>query len=269
MNKYMLLLSIAICNTMLASDFYFPAGASSGALSHATVGDFDFWSVINNPSFTARYEKPEVGINYESRFALKELSVSSVGLVYPVSTGTVFSSFQHFGYSVYHEIRFGMGYSRTFGDKFGAAVQFNLLAFRPDPETKELYTFSADVSLNAKLTDNLDLGFNLINIPSSKFENDVGTQVPVRYRFGLNWKLSGSFRVLTEISGKNGDRPDIRCGISYELIENFNFSAGVASYPLAVSAGISYSKWNLHPGVSCAMIRQIGKIWNCSVSYVF
>ncbi|MFB6343407.1 hypothetical protein ACE1ET_16905 [Saccharicrinis sp. FJH62] len=265
MNKYVLLLSIAFCSTVQASDFYFPVGT----VSNTSVAGYSFWAVVNNPSVTAFYSNPEIGVNYESRFGLKELSVSSVGLVYPVQTGTVFSSFQHYGYSVYHEMRFSIGYSRAFGEKFGGAVQFNLLAFRPDPETQELYSFSADVSLYAKPSDKLNLGFNLINIPSAKFKDDVTIQVPVMYRFGLDWKISDSFDVLTEISAKNGQVPNISGGVCYELIKDFKVLAGVAGNPVAVSAGVMYSKWNLHPGISCSVIRQIGKIWNCSVSYGF
>jgi hypothetical protein len=269
MKKYVLLLSIALSNTLAATDFYFPAGASSGAVAHASVANDGFWSVLNNPSYTAFSKSPGFGVNYESRFGLKELSVRTIGFIHPLESGTLFSSFQHYGYSVYHEMRFGFGYSRAFGDNVGAAVQFNLLSFRPDPETKELYSFSADVSLYARLTDKLNLGFNLINIPSSKFKDDASTQVPVMYRLGLSWKISDSFHVLTEIAGDNGEKPNVSGGIRYEMIRDFNFYTGVATNPVAVSAGIMYSKWNLHPGISCSIVRQIGKIWHCSLNYDF
>lgn len=269
MRKIAVIVATVLPTLLHASDFYFPAGASSAGVGHASVASDGFWAVINNPAVTSFASEPEVGMGYESRFGLKELSVKSIGFYQPLKQGTLTGSFQHFGYSVYNELRFSAGYARKFGDKIAGSVQFTALSFHPDPETSYLYAFSVDAGMYARLSDRLNLGFYVFNIPASGFKSEAEISLPVRYRFGLQWALNDQTHILSEIRGENGVDPVVSAGVRYNLIENFTVSAGINNQPLTVSAGVFYTKWKFKPGLSASVVRQIGRVWNCSLSYAF
>lgn len=266
---FFLLLLLGV-GTSQASDFYFPASASSGGLAHASVGDANFWSTINNPSASSFLSQMQIGLNYESRFNLDELSVKTIAFVYPNKFGTVTSSFQYFGYEVYNEFRYSLGFARKFGSNFGASVQFCGLGSRINPEAPTLYAFTFDASVYAKLSERLSLGFYVFNLPNSQFKStEQNVVIPILYRLGGEWMLSDKLNVLFESRGKNGEDPSFCGGVNYELLDGFEVSVGLGNNPYTVSAGLQYSKWGLTMGISCAVIRQIGKVWNCSVVYGF
>lgn len=267
--KKIVSLFLMLSQVSMASDFYFPAGASSGGLAHASVASSDFWSVINNPAATSFATAPKAGLNYESRFALKELAVKSLGFYYPNRLGTFLTSYQYFGYAIHHQMLFSLGYAKSFMGKIGASVRLNVISLYPDPEKGSLYTVSADASLYARLTDKLHAGFFIFNVPSSRFNDEAETQVPVIYRFGLKWNFIDKCALQGEIGGKNGESTMVSGGVNYALYENLNLYAGLRNLPVTVSAGLTYTRWHFDLGLSASVVRQIGKVWNCSVSYAF
>ena len=270
MRKLFVFLLLCCVVTTEASDFYFPAGANSGGLAHASVGDLNFWSAINNPAASSFLSQVEIGVNYESRFNLDELSVKTIALAYPNRFGTITSSFQYFGYEVYNEFRYALGFARKFGSNLGASVQFCALGSRINPEIPTLYAFTFDASVYAKLSETLGLGFYVFNLPASQFKStEQNVEIPVLYRLGGEWMLSNKLSVLGEVRGKNGEDPSFCGGTNYELLDGFEVSVGLANNPFALTAGMQYAKWGVTMGVSCAVIRQIGKVWNCSLAYGF
>jgi hypothetical protein len=70
-----------------ASNDNYPFGGSAAGMANAAVTLYDFWSTSHNQAGLSRIENPAVGVYFENRFLVDELSLGAGAFVVPTSSG--------------------------------------------------------------------------------------------------------------------------------------------------------------------------------------
>lgn len=91
---------------------------SSASIANTSVSNTHEWTGFQNPAMLGYGENSEIGLQYENRFLLSQISTSSFQAL--IATPVVNSdiSLSYFGYSFYHEIIGAVGFGKIFPINF-------------------------------------------------------------------------------------------------------------------------------------------------------
>lgn len=215
-------------------------GGRSASLGGTSVSLQGFWSVFNNQAGIASYKKIAIGISYENRFLLHELSTKNAALILPVQNGAFGISLSYYGFELYNKKKVGLAYSRKFGKQFSAGLQIDYLGIRIGSEygKKDLFTFEAGVQ--AKLSKNLRTGFHIFNPPQIKLSDQFNERIPVIARFGITYLFSEKVLSVIEFEKSNSCNPILKCGLEYKNSEKVTFRTGISTNSFRFSFGAGF-----------------------------
>lgn len=226
------------CSHCMAWELVSPTGSRSAAMGNCSVASRDFWSIHNNIAGIAGLNEFSLGISYENRFLMKELSYLNAGLSIPINNKGCFAlSISSFGFANYLENNFGIGYARNFGPylKIGLKIDYLLFKFPKDYNNRQTFTFELGVQtdINEKLIAAVYI-FNPINVKTQTLNKD---NIPIIFRTGLSYKLTNDFLATTEIEYNSEKSFDYRIGLEYNVLKGFFVRAGVYTNPATACFG--------------------------------
>lgn len=224
-----------------AGNEHLPVGARSAGMAHSSVTLSDHWSLFHNQAGLGRLKDISAGVYYENRFLVNSLSTGSLAMAMPTKSGTFGLSVYTFGLPNYRESKFGLAYGRMLGEKISAGLQLNYLS-TVLPEAYGKYNgFTAELGLQALLTDKIILGAHIYNVSRAKLTDKNGLEyVPTVIRIGVMYKISPKVFVTSEFQ-KDIDNPIIfRAGTEYQPNEKLFLRIGIASNPGNYSFGFGY-----------------------------
>ncbi len=177
--------------TLTAGNEHLPVGARSAGMAHSSVTLNDHWSLFHNQAGLGRLKEISAGVYYENRFLVNSLSTGSLAIAMPTQSGTFGLSVYTFGLSNYRESKLGLAYGRMLGEKISAGLQLNYLSTLL-PEAYGKYNgFTAELGLQALLTDKIILGAHIYNVSRAKLTDKNGLEyVPTVIRIGMMYKVS-------------------------------------------------------------------------------
>ena len=96
--KILTLTLFLLFSSFIYAQVYPQLGARANGLGGAVLAQNDVWSVYNNPGAFGQIEKSGVGVSYENRFLLKEMSTQSLVFGYHTEKAGNFGfHFQQYG----------------------------------------------------------------------------------------------------------------------------------------------------------------------------
>ncbi len=214
-------------------------GARANGLGSTGLCFNDIWSVYNNPGAFGSIEKHGVGISYENRFLLKELSSQSLAFGYHLKKGGNFGiHFQQYGFSLYREMIGGLTYGLKLFDNFSAGVQLNYHRIALGENYGSLNNLSAGLGLYYRLNKAVDLGMRVTNISRSRLADFQDERLPTV--FGLGMMYTFSERVLWTVEAeKTVIHPvNFKSGLEIKPHEVLALRIGINSYPFQSSFGL-------------------------------
>jgi len=216
-------------------------GAQSGALGHASVALSNAWGILNNQAALANLEKPFAAISYENRFLLKELSRNFVGAAIPTESGTISLSALSFGYSLYNEAKYGLGYARKLTDKVSMGVQINYMTIRQgNVDFGNSSNLTVEIGMQAELTEEFRIGVHVFNPTQTELIENGLEKIPTVFRLGGQYTLSDKVFILLE-SEKELDRPALfKTGLQYHVLDKLYLRGGISTNPTYTSIGFGY-----------------------------
>lgn len=221
-------------------------GGRSASMAYNSVTSNDFWSVFNNQAGMAWDAKLAVGAFFENRYFVKEMSTRGLGITIPVAKNDVFGlSFSQYGYSAYNETKVGISYAKVFANRVAAGLQMDYLRVASTTEngTKGIFTFEA--GLQSKVSKKMTIGvfaFNPIHTILSDY-NGYNEYVPVVLKFGLSYKFSEKFTLLSEAEKDLHFDPILRVGGDFKLNDHFFIRGGMSTGVVQYSIGVG-TVWN-------------------------
>lgn len=229
---------IIICSLTLSAYSQYNPGAKQISLSNSDVAlSNDVFSLFNNPAGLSQMNWREVGVYYSpAPFGLSELANGYIAYHEPTSIGSFAVGGMSYGFDLYREAKFSVGYSYNYLNKFFGGLTINY-------QTVSIQNYGNDGALFfnigglAYVADNFRLGFAFQNINRASFGKE-DDQIPVVFNTGLSYdaadELTFNFAVEKDIKYK----ASFQFGINYDIIENLSLRTGFSNEPSKYSAGI-------------------------------
>ena len=262
-------LSFLSLTAALASGERLPTGARFAGMGYAGLTLTDLWSVRLNPAGLAGLEVPTAGIFYQSHYLSNELAQQGLAVAIPLGKGTVGISGDRFGYSLYNETNVSAAYAMRFGDGLRAAVQFDYLAVQLGENYGSSSAFTAEVGVQAKLSDALWIGAHVYNPTQAKIGGPYDEQVPTLLRVGLGYTFSPKL-VMTLDAEKDIDRAErFRFGAEYHPNQVLYLRTGIRTGDVQGHFGAGFRLKQLDIDLAVAVRSQLGASPIISLNYRF
>lgn len=225
---------------------HLPMGARAAGMGYTGLTTADLWGLRLNPSAIAGLEQATAGLFYQQHFLANELAQQGLAVALPVGKGAFGIAADRFGYDLYNETRGGLAYAMRFGDGFRAGVQLNYLNVRLGENYGSTSTFTAELGMQARLTEALWIGAHLYN-PTRALLGRINEgavvvveRVPTMLRAGLAYTFSKRL-VMTAEAEKDIDRPErFRFGIEYNPNKVLYLRTGISTGPVQGHFGAGF-----------------------------
>lgn len=244
------------------------SGARSLGLGNANVTLFDLWSANNNQAGLAYVEKFGFGIGYENRFGLSELGLKTLNMAVPVKFGTFGLTVQQFGFTDYNENKFGLAYGMKVSKRVSIGVQIDyLLVSVAEAQTENKSGITAEIGLQAKLTDKLTLGAHIFNVPNTSMSGSYDEKIPMIITLGLNYKFSKKVFAVIDIEKNIDLDPNLKVGIEYHPIDALYFRGGLNTYDFHFTGGLGFKLKSFNFDLGFSHQTYLGFVSQASLSY--
>ena len=223
-------------------------GARANGLANSTLLISDVWSVKNNPGAMGQLTKTSVGIAYQNRFLVNELSNQSLAFNYHLTgKSNIGLYFQQTGFSLYRQLQTGLVYGMKLADNLSAGVSLNFHRIAFGDIYGSVNAVSASVGLKYALNKNLDLGLNIQNINRAKLSDYQDERFPTLFNIGLKYNFSEGTFWSVEAEKDILHPLNIKSGIEILTHQIFVVRLGMNSYPFQAGfgAGLKLKQFNL------------------------
>jgi len=244
---------------------------SSTSIALTSVADTHAWSTFNNPAMLGYLDKPELALQVENRFLLKELSTKSIQFALPTALLNTGLSFSHFGYSLYHEMLLGIGFARNFSDKFAMGVQFNYYTAFYSASNSYHGAFLPQLGLSVKLSPDFSFGFNTFNPFQTNIQAEfVIKRLPSLFSIGTEYYFSKDFVWRTQVDKEVSSNYRVATGFEYQMLQNFAFKlGGYSSGYLIPCLGVGFKTGAFLIDLNCELHPLLGLNTLVAIKYRF
>ena len=265
--------------TLLIITFYYQSVSTqissiiptSTSISQTSVADNHNWTAFSNPAMLGYIQNAELGLQYENRYFISELSTKCVQVGLPSNFVNTGLSFSHFGYSHYHEMMLGVGFARNFSDKFAMGVQFNYYTAYFSASNSYRGALFPQVGLSVKMTPNFSLGFNAFNPFQTNIQTDLTVKrLPSVFSFGSEYYFSPEFAWRTQIDKEVSSNYRLATGFEYLMLHNFKIKLGAYNTDYLVPCmGLGFNAGSLLFDLNCELHPLLGLNSMAAVKYRF
>lgn len=267
--KQIAIFLIAIfCGSLFAYENYL-GGSRFSAMSGCGVSIPDNWSVSYNQAGLAYLEKPSVGLYHENRFLMKEFGISALSGTLPVKFGTFGVSYNYFGFSLYHESKFGMSFAKKLGKNFAAGIQLDYFSSYISGLDNHAPMITFELGLLSFPTDNLAVGFHLFNpfLANPGLGKDI--QLPSSFQLGLAYTLQNKIILAAESEKYFSQDLIFKFGIEYLPVSQLALRMGISSGSSQYSFGLGYKSKRFWTGLAFSNHLVLGLTPNLEFGMVF
>lgn len=246
-----------------------PIGARSTGVGNASVTFFDLWSIHHNQAGLAGLDSLAVGIYYQNRFLVNELSLKGAAVAIPIGPGTIGVSYNNFGYSQYSESKFALAYAMRFGPSLRAGVQLDYLQTKIGEGYGSQGAVAAEVGIQAKLIEDLWLGAHVYNVNRAKIGDYGNERIPTILRLGLSYTFSKKL-ILAAETEKDIDLPaSYKFGVEYQAIPQLALRGGVSTASTTAYAGIGIQLQRFRIDIASSIHQTLGASPEIALTYDF
>ncbi len=262
------LFSIAAAETMAQDVFW--SGSRYQALSDASVGMSDCWSVFGNQAGLAGIDRPIVGGSFQNRFLVSELSTRAGLLVLPIQSSVFAFSLSQFGQIPFRQEKFGLAYARRLSPQLKFGVQFNYYRLFLSEENRSVSSFGTELGVQYMFTERLVVGIHVMNPYQTEVKLASGIfRYSSRIKVGSFYRLSDLFSLTSELENDFDDHFILKTGIEYTILEKLFVRTGVSGKPYQLSAGIGFQVKKLTLDLATTYSQYLGNSPSVSFQYQF
>lgn len=247
-----------------------PSGARSVGMGRSSVALTDIWGINNNQAGIALITNPMVGICYENKFMLKEISNKSIAAIFPTKFGVLGASYNHFGYHLYNQQKIGLAYARSFSKYFRVGVQLDYLITSLGNNYGNNSNITFELGIQSDVSKKITLGawvYNPIHVQLADYNNE---KIPIVMRFGFLWNLAKNTMITIEAEKNTSISPIvIRGGVEYSIKKKYYFRGGFSTSNEIFSFGAGIIIKNIAFDISSIMHETMGFSTQASLNYHF
>jgi len=244
---FLLPVILAFSVNVKASGEFKSLGGRSAGMSGIAVAVYDQWSAANNQASNAWNEGIFCGIFFENRYMVRELSYESIVFSACVRPGAFSFICNHFGTSIYSELKTGIAYARKFGKRFSAGVQLNYYRFQISDNYSSTNVFNCEAGLLFRPVKQVLVGFHCVNPVPVKLSTASGESLPTLIQIGLSYYFTEELFLSAEIEKCPAGKACARMGAECRFARILSARAGFATSPfrLSIGAGIVISRFSV------------------------
>ncbi len=220
-----------------------PTGGRAKGFGETSVTSCDLWSISNNQAALAWQSSVAAGIFFENHFMIKELGRQFAAFAFPTRAGVIGAGFGYYGDKDFNEIKTGICFSRRFGPRFSAGLQFDLYHLRFSDIYGKKTLVSCELGLFYRAGKTLLIGVHIINPVPVKLVSDPAEYLPMTFCAGVGYQVSDAFLLTAEAEKDHLNPLIVRSGCEYRINEKFRIRTGIITSPWSFSFGCS-----LHAG---------------------
>ena len=180
----LVMLLVRVTSFLHAQSFDY-SGPVSSSLAFTKVFDSSPWAVLSNVSNLAESQQLTIGAAYQLRFNMDELSSRAITFVFPSRYGSFSGLVFQSGYSKSNYSRYGLAYSRLFGEHLKAGFQFNYLAHQIEAADRA-EAFYSSLGLNFNVSERFELGVFIQNPEQGEIKyHDDKYAIPTYFNTGI------------------------------------------------------------------------------------
>ena len=244
---------------------------SSGSIASASVADSHHWSAFSNPASAGYCDFVEMGLQYENKFVIKELSTKSAQLIVPNKLLNAGVSFSQFGYSLYHETLLGVALARNFGNKFAMGLQVNYYDAFSIATNSHSAVFLPQFGVSVRFSPQFNLGFQTFNPLQTSIKTEYVTKlIPSVFSLGTEYYFTSNLVWRTQIDRELHSNYRFATGFEYLMLDKITLKMGGygADY-LVPCMGVGFNFGHISMGLDCDIHPLLGLTTRSSVKYIF
>lgn len=275
MRRTLLALLVLSTSTVFAGGDPLPVGARFAGMGGTGLTLIDLWSIRSNPAGLAGLDKPVAGLFYQRHWLSEDLAHQGLAVALPVGKGCFGIAGDRFGYDLYNETRASVAYAMRFGDGLRAAVQLDYLGVSIGGNYGSTSAFTAELGVQAKLTEQLWLGAHLFNPNRAELgaisESNVilDERVPTLLRAGLGYLVSSKLTLTGEVE-KDIDRDErFRFGVEYMPNKVLFLRTGISTAAVQGHFGVGLRVKQLDVDLAVAIRSELGATPMINLNYRF
>jgi hypothetical protein len=215
-------------------------GARSQSMGNVRVHLPDTWTYFNNIGALDRMEESEIGVGFDHRFGLQDLSTVDLAIGWKKEFGTVALGISRFGGKHFNQQLFGVGFSNTLGIvSLGAKIDW----FQTQIEgfgTGNAFVFS--MGGVAALGPKFFLGAHFSNLNRAKLSQNSEQRLPTSIQLGISYLPTESLKLLAEVEKDIELNPFFKAGMEYQLQKWLTLRTGISTNPARLSFGMGLRK---------------------------
>lgn len=245
-------------------------GARSAGLGATSITFTDVYSVYNNPGAFGALEKTAVGVNYENRYLLKELSTQALAFGYHTDKNGNFGlHFQQYGFELYREMQVGLSYGLKLFNRFYGGFGLNFHRIHLAENYGNRNTASGSIGVLYKATDNLHFGVRVLNLSRTKLADDQDERLPTTFGMGITYYFSENVLWNIEAEKTIVQPLNIKTGLEIHPHEILYLRLGVNSYPFQSSFGFGLNLDQLQFDLATTWHSTLGMSPSAGLTYRF
>ncbi|MEI6754256.1 MAG: hypothetical protein WCK78_13960 [Paludibacter sp.] len=244
---------------------------SSTSIAQTSVSDTHNWAAFNNVAMLGYVDKTELGLQFENRYLISELSTKNIQFSLPTNSVNVGLSFSHFGYSLYHEMIAGIGFARNFSGKFSLGVQFDYYSAFFTASNSYHGAFFPQVGLGVTFSPVFTAGFTVLNPFQTNIQTEFVTKrLPSVFSLGTQYFFSPELVWRTQIDKEVSSNYRFATGFEYQMLQKFNVKLGMYCSDYLVSClGIGFISHSFRFDLNCDLHPLLGIKPLAAISYSF
>ena len=248
--KHLMYLFLFITADIYAANDNYPSGARASGLSNAGVVLTDLWANYHNQAGLTGVEKLTIGFHYENKYVVQNYGLHAVAIAIPAYKGTIGASITFFGYKKYNESKISLAYGKSFGEKFSAGIQLDVLNIYQEEYYGNNTTLAVEGGLLAEPIDGLLVGVHVYNPTKASYSMVDLEKVPTIFQAGIGYYFTEKLFIVVETEKDLEEKPVFEGGIEYHLIENIFARFGLSTYEMS---GYSFGVGFAHKGIKADM----------------
>lgn len=268
--KRLIFIAAMLVATVGIGQVYPQIGARSAGLGGTGLTFNDVYSVYNNPGAFGAMDKTAVGVAYENRFLLKELSTQALAFGYHTKkSGNFGVQFQQSGFNLYREMQGGLVYGRKLFSNFygGFALNFHSIQLAENYGSRN--TASGSLGIYYEAGKALKFGVRVQNISRTQLAELEDERLPTRFGLGASYTFSEKLIWTLEAEKTIIHPVNVKSALEIHPHEILYLRLGVNSYPFQSAFGLGLQLGNLQFDMATLWHSTLGMSPSAGLKYTF
>ncbi|MCO5249161.1 MAG: hypothetical protein M9887_09470 [Chitinophagales bacterium] len=259
---------LSITNIRAAGE-YRPVGSRAMVPGLGGVSSISLYAPISNQAAMGFASSSSVSAFYSyTGIAEGVNNFSAMGQLKLKKSGTLGFSTSYFGYELFNDKKFGLGYGLKLADFVSIGAQLDFFHSKISGYgSNSAVTF--ELGTLFKINKHIQLGVHVYNPARVKYGRETDERIPTVFRLGGTYTTSEKVWVNAEIEQDLDMNLAFRAGVDYRINDYFIVRGGMLTYPLSGSLGAGVSVKGLHIEVLGSYQKVTGISPQLGLSYVF